>query len=581
MTSGIFANQTALNTVGHNITNANSEGYSRQTLHITAAPPDYSRGVAVGTGAESESLTRARDTYADVQYRNENCKQTYYETISKNYDKLEAIFNDATDSGIEAALKKFYTAWVDVSVSSSDAATRTAVAEKAKIFADSLTMAQAQLTDQITQMYDDITMHVQTIDELMESIVVVNKAIVAREANGAMANDLRDKRDLLVDELSGYVNISVKEDIHGAYYINSGGVGLVSGTNRLHLQLTQGVASEAYGPNYGTYDQMIKIRESKNSAYIPQSGILRAEFDAIADCKSYIDNIANMATFMLTTLNAQHAQGIDLEGNAGRNFYGETNKIYEYAYNETNDYSYVIVKDAQGNEVRKLTGIEIIGALRVNEDFYKTGGYKYVAAATSYDNTHDFNDYVSDSSTSKATLEEHQIEWGSRTGDGTNAVYLSELFNMNYDNITTAGQANVLAIKANTIVAKTANSYIDPGNRDKIYKADMANELVIYDNGGEFGRYSALGNESLNAYYKSFVTRLGVEASSVDTVIEEQGAIMTQIQDWRDSQSGVDWNEELTNMIKFQKAFSACARCLNAMDECYERLANSTGMVGR
>jgi len=76
-------------------------------------------------------------------------------------------------------------------------------------------------------------------------------------------------------------------------------------------------------------------------------------------------------------------------------------------------------------------------------------------------------------------------------------------------------------------------------------------------------------------------TRLATEAADGDTRISQQEAVVTQARNWRDSTMGVDWNEELTNMIKYQKAFVACSRCLNAMDECLERLVSNTGAVGR
>ena len=77
------------------------------------------------------------------------------------------------------------------------------------------------------------------------------------------------------------------------------------------------------------------------------------------------------------------------------------------------------------------------------------------------------------------------------------------------------------------------------------------------------------------------MARLGIEAETIDVKLETQDAVMTQIQNWRDSEQGVDWNEELTNMLRFQKGFSACSRMLTVMDEMLDRLVNNTGVVGR
>ena len=91
----------------------------------------------------------------------------------------------------------------------------------------------------------------------------------------------------------------------------------------------------------------------------------------------------------------------------------------------------------------------------------------------------------------------------------------------------------------------------------------------------------AINDISLNAYYQSVMSQLGTDANSVDIKESAQDDLITQIVNWRSSTSGVDWNEELTNMIMFQKGYSACSRCLTTMDEMLDRLINSTGTVGR
>ncbi len=77
------------------------------------------------------------------------------------------------------------------------------------------------------------------------------------------------------------------------------------------------------------------------------------------------------------------------------------------------------------------------------------------------------------------------------------------------------------------------------------------------------------------------MTALGSAAETMDSKVEAQDEVMVQVQEWRQSTAGVNWNEELTNMIMFQQGYSACSRCLTTMDEMLDRLINSTGMVGR
>ena len=572
MVRGVYINQMQLNTVGHNITNADTEGYSRQSVNPGATKAEYRDGLAIGTGVDALSITRARDVYADVQFRSETAKEGYYDYCAKNFDKVEAIFNDTNQRGVENALQEFYKSWLNLSVNASDAAARTAVIEKGKAYANSLETAGVQLRDQIKDIYDQMEIHVTDMNQIMEDIVNINRTIIAKESGGAYANDLRDQRDVLADKLSKYMNIGVHENEYGAYEIHCGGITLISGVDRLHLDFAKGVNSSEYGVDYGVIDYTVNIRESKVN-FLPETGMLRAEFEAIDQCRHYVEDMANMAAFMMTTFNDQHKQGYDLVGNTRaatddsgntkydsngkaisvpdtKNFFGETGVEYIYNYDEVNKYTYLTIREPTGvyrkderGDILKLSGVKIIGALATNADFEETGGYKYVAAASAYDNNENYTGVMSDED-----MQEHLIEWGGRTADGTNAVYMSELFNMSFDNIVSAGRSNVRAITKYADVQKTVN---------------------------------AIGGLGLNAYYKSEITKLSVAAQAMDTSVSEQALIMDQIQNWRDATAGVDWNEELANMIKYQKGFGACSRCLSAMDDCLDRLVNNTGIVGR
>ena len=572
MVRGVYINQLQLNTVGHNITNADTKGYSRQSVNPTATAAEYREGIAVGTGVDATSITRARDIYADVQFRSETAKEGYYDMVAKNYDKVEAIFNDTQQSGIENSLQEFYKAWQNLSTNASDSASRTAVVEKGKAFADTIETASTQLRDQIKDVYDQIEIQVTDINQLLEDIKNLNKIIITKEADGASANDLRDQRDVLVDDLSKYINVAVHENEFGAYQVTCGGITLISGVDRLHLDFAKGVNSARYGVDYGVVDYSVSIRESQVN-FLPETGSLRAEFDAIAECKHYIDDLANMSAFMMTTFNDQHKQGYDLIGNTTaltddlgntiydsdgkaiavpdtKNFFGVTGEEYIYNYDDLNKYVYVTIRESSGiyrkderGEILKLTGVKLISYMNTNADFEEVGGYRYVAAASAYDNNDTYT-----ANMSNEEMQEHLIDWGGRTADGTNAVYMSELFNMSYDNIISAGRANVNVISKYSTTQNTVN---------------------------------AIGGLGLNAYYKSEMTKLSVAAQAMDTNVSEQALIMDQIQNWRDATNGVDWNEELADMIKFQKGFGACSRCLSAMDDCLDRLVNNTGIVGR
>ncbi|MBR2519667.1 MAG: flagellar hook-associated protein FlgK [Selenomonadaceae bacterium] len=566
MVRGIFNNQISLDTTGHNITNAGTEGYSRQGVNSAATrcqeQSSLYGNVMVGTGVDALSIQRARNIYADIQYRNENPTQQYYKTLINNYDKLETIFDDSRDLGIEAVMGKFYQSWVDLSTTASNSSSRTQVIEHGRELTDIIQSSLEELQTQITSQYNDIREEVGDVNQLMEEITSLNNQIIVQEVTGAMANDLRDQRDVLTDELSKYLNINVTEDEKGAYLINSGGVTLINGVNRTHLEMGNGVSSSLYGVDYGVVDYDIKIAES-DLVFLPLNGILRARYDAIDENKSYIDKLTDIANFLLSVFNDQHRQGWDLEGDSKTdangnivpdtiNFFGREDFQYEYRYEEDRQINYLY----NYGTGELMSGVQIIYELQVNTKFEENRGDRYVAAASSRVERTDANG-------NPINGDWTDWEWGDRTGDGTNAVYLSELFNIHLETITNANPP-----EGNT---ELMQSYI---------LRDVDGDAIL-DAGGNTQLATAIAKLSINSYYQRSMSQLGMDAHAADVDYEAMDVIMIQISNWRDQTAGVDWNEELTNMIKFQKGYASCSRCLTTMDEMLDRLINNTGVVGR
>ena len=584
MVRGVFANQLSLDTVGHNITNASTEGYSRQKVNLAATRgqgvSSLYGNVMVGTGVDSMSIERARNIYADKQFWQETSTQEYYKTTQVNYEKIEAVFDDSDKTGIRHAMDEFYNAWHDLSTNASTASARVAVIEKGNILSDKLKTAGEQLQTQINAQYDDMKTTVDKVNQTTEKIVLLNKNIMQQEATGASANDLRDQRDLLVDELSKYMNLNVYEDEKGMYSVVSNGITMVGGVNRLTLEMSDPINNGDYGIN----DYVINIKES-GITFLPQNGSLKAQQDTIAEDKAYLDKVADMAGFLLTTFNNMHQQGAgingtdsnigefktDADGNFiktdgteykgpvyGINFYGDDNTVYEWdATNRcvkatnyqagTVDRSLSDVSSADSTvninitgtvvSTDNLRGINIIKALTVNSQISSTSGQDLIAARKLS---------VEQKTNENGELLNGYVVKPNGTKDGTNAVNAAALVNMSGQE---AQKYNTATITHNgTLVSTTAR---------------------------------ATNNDSLNAYYIATMSQLGSDAESIKDKESSQEDLITQIVNWRSSTAGVDWNEELTNMITFQKGYSACSRCLTTMDEMLDRLINNTGTVGR
>ena len=563
MYRGVSTNRLSLETTGHNMTNSGVEGYSRQNVNQAAVLPDtvYANGTRqfVGAGVDSLSITRARDVYADKQYWREYADQEYATTRQTNYQKLEAIFNDSDETGLQNAMLRFYQQWVDLSKEASNTSERIAVLEESGILVSRVTASGKQLQEQIISEYDDIKINVGRVNTITDQIVQLNKAIMAAESSGGSANDLRDQRDNLADELSGYMSISVSENKENSMYtIVSNGASIVNGITRLELTVgpvyEDGRQSGIPNNDYGITDYNIEIGDT-GVVFDPLSGKLRAEVDAIREDKDYIDALADIAAFLLTDFNLQHKAGSgidasDLEVEAGTkfpttgiNFFGEDG--YAYIWDETTksvkmyeqsvDVSYNTTDEQWGinavtgsKEVGSLKSMRIINALKVNTALSETDGERKIAARSiELDCSHTWKDVYGTPGSSFV----HPVKDMGGTADGSNAVLLSTLMNQ--------------------------------GDSDRLNGA------------------ASIGAASVQDYYNMVMTSLGVDSSQMNSRVLSQEDIVEQVRQWRTSVSGVNWDEELTNMIMFQQGYSACSRCLTTMDEMLDRLINSTGVVGR
>lgn len=590
MVRGIFANQLSLDTVGHNITNASTEGYSRQSVNLAPTRAQNINSlygeVMVGTGVDSMSIQRARDVFADKSYWQETATQNYYKTAQKNYDKIEAIFKDTDSTGMKNTIAEFYKAWDDLSTHASTDTNRVSVVEKSNVLADKIKTSAQQIQDQIIGQYDDMRSTVKTLNDYTDQMVALNKSIMAAEATGASANDLRDQRDLIVDKMSEIVNLNVYEDDKGMYSVVSNGLSLVNGVSRLTLEMSDPVANKKYGIN----DYSINIKEA-GIAYIPTNGSLKGQMDAIQVNKDYMDKLANTAAFLLTTFNQAHQQGAGIDGtdssfgkddgttnykgpSYGHNFWGDDNTYYTYdaktgsvtAKNYTlgsvtRDVDYTTYTKADGTKVNTprvkiagkqasedtLQGIQIINKLAVNTIITAPGGTSKIAARSlSVNQDTDANGALKDTYTVKPN----------GSGDGENATNVKGLINLD---------------STNSLTLVTAGIQVD--GKDLVTISTQDGSVTVPDR--------SISDTSINDYYSSMIQKLGSDSESVDDMESAQGDLVNQIVAWRNSTQGVDWNEELTNMIQFQKGYSASSRCLTTMDEMLDRLINSTGTVGR
>lgn len=596
MVNGIYTQRLGLNTVGHNISNSNTEGYSRQTAHAAATPSSEVYTLAgasqVGNGSTVTSVIRARDIYADRQYWKENSTDGYYNGKANNYAKIESIFNDSDNSGVQDAMEKFYQAWQDCSTTASSDTSRQNVINAGQNFAQSLQIAAKQTKEQIDSLYDDISLSVVKMNRLMGQVVELNKNIAGIEATGAHANDLRDQRDLIVDQLTSMTDITVYESANGMYTLVSNGTTLVNGITKVDLEMSAPKNNTTY--SLSDYDIMIK---QTGTVYTPGNGELKAQFEAVAEDKVYIDQVANMAAFMFTTMNDQHKAGYGIDGSkdkpfgnanpkdnatTGLNFYGETDKAFQWDAKTGK----LAMYDVKTGAKEELSGMQILEILTVNSELTATDGHKKLATRSGERDEN--GNLLFKTATGTTTKISTTTQAEAKTDKNGDVLYMA------LDGGTTT---NVKLAK------KDANG--DPLFLHKDVEIDDHGKPLAVDVNGTADGSNAvwvaalfncerdktspevnstdrlIGNGSLYSYYNTSMTTMGSDASNMNGRVKFQSGVMDQVENLRSSTNGVNWDEELSNMITFQQGYSACSRCLSAMDECLDKLINGTGTVGR
>lgn len=597
MVNGIYTQRLGLNTVGHNISNSNTEGYSRQTAHAAATPSSEVYTLAgasqVGNGSTVTSVIRARDIYADRQYWKENSTDGYYKGKANNYAKIESIFNDSDNSGIQDAMEKFYQAWQDCSTTASSDTSRQNVINAGQNYAQSLQTAAKQTKEQIDSLYDDISLSVVKMNRLMGQVVELNKNISGIEATGAHANDLRDQRDLIVDQLTSMTDITVYESANGMYTLVSNGTTLVNGITKVDLEMSAPKNNTTY--SLSDYDIMIK---QTGTVYTPGSGELKAQFEAVAEDKGYIDQVANMAAFMFTTLNDQHKAGYGIDGSkdkpfgnanpkdnatTGLNFYGESDKAFQWDAKTGK----LAMYDVKTGVKEELSGMQILEKLTVNSELTATDGHKKLATRSGKRDDAGNLLYQTDTGTT-TTITTTDVNQAKIDANTNKPLYMA----LNGGTTTNATQAKQDA-NGKPLYLLQGVKQDDQGKplpTDVNGTADGSNAVWVSalfncerdkTSPEVNGTDRLIGNGSLYSYYNTSMTTMGSSASNMNGRVKFQAGVMNQVENLRSSTNGVNWDEELSNMITFQQGYSACSRCLSAMDECLDKLINGTGTVGR
>jgi flagellar hook-associated protein 1 FlgK len=241
--SGLLAEQQAMDVTGHNIANANTEGYSRQVavletnqaIPVPALSAITGQGGQLGTGVTVETYTRIRNAYIDAQWRAQNSALGAAGAQAEELEQAQSAFNEPSSTGIASQLSNFWTAWSSLANSPTSAAAKEGVVAAGERLATAFNQLSAQLSTisaQATQQFETRTGANGEVADYANQIAQLNAQIKQAEQARQPPNDMLDRRDLLIDKLSSLAQVTVTKQPDGTDTISFGDAAqpLVEGT---------------------------------------------------------------------------------------------------------------------------------------------------------------------------------------------------------------------------------------------------------------------------------------------------------------------------------------------------------------
>ncbi len=241
--SGLYAQRRGLDVTGHNIANANTEGYSRQRVTLSSVagpvvPAMFSRWSGTGHGVRSDAVMRLRDQFLETRGYQEHGAGAAARTLQGTLSRIELAFSEPTDVGIAAQLSDFLAGWDDLSNKPDDAAARAQLLERAKTLANGFQQADIAMANLRDDLIDQMGVVVDDVNAAARSIAELNQSIQVATVSGLSANDLMDQRDLLISRLADQIGVTTRPGDSGTVDVFIDGTALVRGSSFEELRVS-------------------------------------------------------------------------------------------------------------------------------------------------------------------------------------------------------------------------------------------------------------------------------------------------------------------------------------------------------
>jgi flagellar hook-associated protein 1 FlgK len=310
----LMANQVWLQTLGHNIANANTPGYARQRVNLTTTYPQQMPIGSVGTGVTATGVYQVKDLFLTEQYRMQNKSLGEWTSKEKTMTQLENILNEPGDRSINSLIDAFWAKWSELANNPDSLAARSDLQSATIMLTDNLHLISSKIGDIRKSVDTEINLLLENVNNITTEIAQLNVDITRQELGTEKANDLRDRRDSLVDELSTYVDVNVREQANGSLMVYIGSLTIVDGSQSFNVGTKQVKSGNLTVSTIVWENTDREIRNFKGSL----KGLLELRDTTIPE---YVNSLDTLAQTLVTSVNALHRAGYGLDGSTGLNFF--------------------------------------------------------------------------------------------------------------------------------------------------------------------------------------------------------------------------------------------------------------------
>lgn len=611
--SGLSYFQTALNTTAHNISNADTTGYSKQTVQASASDAlrlKKSYGM-MGTGITASAVERERNTYYDVKYWSANAKYSQYNTQHANLEQLQTYMNEMTsEAGYTKWMSELSNAMQDLSAKPADYTTRISFALTADSFTDMVNELSSNFQSTQKTINDEVELAVSEVNSLSKQIYELTQEIMTIELKGGNANDLRDKRGVCIDNLTQYVNADVDERsimygvgtdqvesnaktmcirVNGEILVDELGFNELTVVPReqrvnqndqdglvdIYWKNADGTAGEWFDATNttGRIAGLINIRDGNNGEIF--AGTTTAVSDNPAEVR--VDPVKPIA---MKNLNIPSEGTITLNGKE----YLYDGWTAEYDADGNLDhftFKNMTMMDEKNVEVTAIfptTGI--VGAAAQIGTKNMTKGIPYYQSQLN-ELVRVFSRYMNDLTSSGVDAEGNPgldaftaenpaggdfVLKGSMQGTGTISSSDSTYYRL-------TGLNWELNSEWKVDPKKIVVSYKEDIEQGNVEAQDILQKMMA---GLTDPKMFQQGN--ISQFMQAFTTNLAVDTKKNEVFAANQDDIRYTIDNQRASVSGVDKNEEASSLTKFQELYRLASKVISVLNEVYDKLINETGV---